>query len=55
MTQRYICSYCGFAYDEDVGVPDEAIAPGTLWADVPDDWVCPDCGNGKDSFQLQDW
>lgn len=55
MSERHICSFCGFAYDEGYGAPDDGIAAGTAWTDVPYDWVCPDCGNGKESFQLQDW
>lgn len=47
---KYVCSVCGYVYDEAVGEPDAGIAPGTAWADVPDDFVCPVCGVGKDSF-----
>ena len=39
-------------YDEADGLPEEGIAPGTRWADVPDDWTCPDCGVGKDDFEM---
>ncbi|MGC1469206.1 MAG: rubredoxin, partial [Sphingorhabdus sp.] len=42
--KRYRCSYCGQEYDEAEGWPDDGIAPGTRWADVPDDWYCPTCG-----------
>ncbi len=48
---KYICSVCGYVYDEDAGDPDNGIAPGTLWADVPDDFTCPLCGVGKDEFE----
>lgn len=46
------CTQCGFRYDEAAGWPDEGIAPGTSWADVPDDWYCPDCGAAKADFYM---
>lgn len=46
----YECSVCGFIYDEAMGLPDEGIAPGTLWENIPDDWVCPLCGATKSEF-----
>ena len=49
---QYICHACGYIYDEVVGDPDEGLAPGTRWADVPDDWVCPDCGTAKSDFDM---
>ncbi|MET0371615.1 MAG: rubredoxin [Sphingobium sp.] len=48
------CFYCGFVYDEAAGWPEEGIPPGTAWADVPDDWTCPECGITKDGFYMQD-
>lgn len=48
----YMCVVCGWIYDEAAGLPDEGIAPGTLWADVPDDWLCPECNVGKADFVL---
>jgi rubredoxin-NAD+ reductase len=42
---------CGWVYDEDVGDPDSGIAAGTLFADLPDDWVCPMCGASKEDFE----
>ena len=50
--RRYMCIICGFIYDEAEGIPEEGIAPGTLWEDVPEDWCCPDCGATKDDFEL---
>ncbi len=47
---RYECDTCGYVYDPKEGDPDGGIAPGTRWEDVPDDWVCPQCGAGKDEF-----
>jgi rubredoxin len=41
---RYRCEVCDYIYDEAAGAPREGFAPGTAWADVPDDWPCPDCG-----------
>ena len=49
---RWRCELCGFEYDEAVGLPDDGIRPGTAWADVPEDWSCPDCGAMKDEFQM---
>ncbi|MBJ7380626.1 MAG: rubredoxin [Polynucleobacter sp.] len=50
--KTYLCIICGFIYDEAKGMPEDGIAPGTLWDDVPADWVCPDCAAGKDSFEM---
>ncbi len=50
--KRWECQICGFVYDEAEGLPDENIAPGTRWEDIPDDWVCPDCGTGKSEFEM---
>lgn len=47
---RYRCEVCGLVYDESEGLPEEGIAPGTRWSDIPDDWECPDCGASKSSF-----
>jgi rubredoxin len=46
------CILCGFIYDESAGLPEEGIAPGTRWADVPDDWICPDCSATKADFEM---
>lgn len=48
--QKYICDVCSYIYDPDIGDPLNGIEPGTLFEDVPDDWVCPECGAGKDYF-----
>jgi rubredoxin len=47
---KYVCDVCGYEYDPAVGDPDNGIEPGTAWEDVPEDWVCPLCGVGKDDF-----
>ncbi|MEI8270439.1 MAG: rubredoxin [bacterium] len=44
---KYRCSDCGWIYDEEKGDPKRGIAPGTLWADVPDDFKCANCSNRK--------
>lgn len=46
------CEVCGFIYSEEEGLPADGIAPGTRWADVPEDWVCPDCGSSKAEFHM---
>ena len=47
---KYVCDICGYVYDPEVGDPDNGIEPGTPWEEVPEDWVCPLCGVGKDQF-----
>ena len=42
--QKYVCEFCGYEYDPEVGDPDSGIAPGTAFEDIPEDWVCPVCG-----------
>ena len=49
---KWECIVCGFVYDEKQGWPDDGIAPGTRWMNVPEDWLCPDCGVGKEDFEL---
>ena len=48
---KYICEVCLWEYDEQEGYPEEGIAPGTKWEDVPEDFVCPLCGVGKEEFR----
>ncbi len=52
--RKYECIICGHIYDEALGAPDEGIPPGTRFEDIPDDWVCPDCGVGKSEYELLD-
>jgi rubredoxin len=52
MFRQYLCEICGHIYDEALGAPQEGIAPGARWEDVPDSWVCPDCGVTKSDFVL---
>jgi rubredoxin len=48
--QKFVCNACGYIYDPAKGDPDNGVEPGTAFADVPSDWVCPDCGVGKEEF-----
>lgn len=48
--KKYVCEVCGYVYDEAAGDPEHNIAPGTKFEDLPEDWVCPICGVGKDQF-----
>lgn len=48
---KWECLVCGYVYDPGVGDPDSGIDPGTSFEALPDDWVCPDCGAGKDMFE----
>jgi rubredoxin len=50
---KYVCSICGYVYDPAVGESDQGVAPGTKFEDLPDDFVCPACGVGKDMFEQQ--
>jgi rubredoxin len=49
--KKYICTACQYVYDPAAGDPDSGIAAGTAFEDLPDDWLCPDCGLGKDVFE----
>lgn len=51
--KSYVCTICGYVYDEEAGDPDNGIAPGTIWADVSKDWTCPLCGVSKEDFEEQ--
>lgn len=46
----YECNLCGYIYDSTQGDPDNGVPAGTLWDDVPEDWLCPLCGAGKEDF-----
>ena len=50
---KYVCDICGYIYDPANGDPDNGVAPGTAWEQVPADWVCPLYGVGKDQFSKQ--
>jgi rubredoxin len=51
--KKYVCTVCGFVYDEAKGIPEKGIKPGTTWDELPDDWVCPLCGATKGEFSEQ--
>jgi len=50
--KAWMCIICGWVYEEEKGCPEEGLAPGTRWEDVPEYWVCPDCGAGKEDFEM---
>lgn len=52
--RTWMCVVCGFIYDEARGLPEEGIAAGTRWIDVPESWTCPDCGVTKDDFEMME-
>ncbi|ABA47922.1 Rubredoxin [Burkholderia pseudomallei 1710b] len=50
--KSWMCLICGWIYDEEAGLPEEGIAPGTRWEDVPINWTCPECGARKEDFEM---
>lgn len=52
--KSYVCIVCGYVYDPAEGDPDNGIAAGTAFEDIPETWVCPLCGVGKDQFEVQE-
>lgn len=50
--KSWLCVICGLIYNESEGWPADGILPGTRWDEVPEDWVCPDCGTGKSDFEM---
>ena len=50
--KTWMCLICGWIYDEEQGSPDDGIAPGTKWEDVPINWTCPECGARKEDFEI---
>ncbi len=50
--KKWMCSNCGWIYDEELGDPASGIAPGTRWEDVPESWTCPDCNAEKAQFEM---
>jgi rubredoxin len=49
--EKWECTVCGYIYDPAKGDPDNGVAPGTRFEDIPDTWVCPECGVTKDNFR----
>ncbi|MGI6348974.1 MAG: rubredoxin [Eubacteriaceae bacterium] len=52
--KKYVCTVCGYVYDPAVGDEENGVAPNTAFEDVPEDWVCPLCGVGKDMFEVEE-
>ena len=50
--RTYMCLICGFIYDEAAGIPEDGIAPGTRWEEIPPNWTCPECGARKEDFEV---
>ena len=50
--KKYQCLECGHIYDESIGDPESGLEPGTRWEDVPENWLCPECGAEKSAFEL---
>ncbi len=51
--QKWRCIMCSYVYDPAVGDPENGVEPGTPFESIPDDWVCPLCGAGKDEFEME--
>ena len=51
---KYVCTICGYVYDPEQGDPENGVAPGTRFEDVPEDWECPVCGASKDDFEKEE-
>lgn len=52
--KKYVCDVCGYIYDPALGDPDNGIKAGTAFEEIPDDWVCPECGASKDEFSVME-
>lgn len=52
MMKSWMCVVCGLIYEEEKGWPEDGIPAGTAWEDVPADWKCPECGAGKEEFEM---
>ena len=50
--KAYMCVICGYIYEEEKGVPEDGIEPGTRWEDIPPNWTCPECGARKEDFEM---
>lgn len=51
---KFVCTVCGWIYDEEEGYPEEGINPGTPWSEVPEDFICPLCSVGKELFEVKE-
>jgi rubredoxin len=52
--KKWVCSVCGYVYDPEEGDADGGIAPGTAFETLPDSWFCPNCGVGKEFFEVDE-
>jgi len=52
--KKFVCDACGWVYDPEAGLPGKGIEPGTAFEDLPDDFLCPECGAGKSEFSPED-
>ena len=52
--KKYVCTVCGYIYDEELGDPENGISPETQWENLPEDYECPLCGVGKDMFEEEE-
>jgi rubredoxin len=52
--KKYVCTVCQYVYDPAIGDPDNGINPNTSFEKLPEYWVCPECGVGKESFEVAD-
>ena len=52
--KKYVCVVCGYEYDPKLGDESQGVKPGTAFEDLPEDWVCPLCGVGKEDFEPLD-
>ena len=50
--KSWLCVTCGYVYNEELGDEEHGLAAGTRWEDVPEGWICPDCGVGKSDFDM---
>lgn len=53
LMEKWVCTVCGYVYNPEEGDPDNDVAPGTAFEDLPEEWVCPDCGADKDMFEKE--
>lgn len=54
VAEKYVCRKCWFVYDSSLGRLEDAVPVGTSFSDIPEDWVCPECGAGKEFFERYD-
>jgi rubredoxin len=52
--RKWMCVNCGYVYEQDKGDPMGGIVPGTAWEDIPEDWICPECGAEKSAFEMME-